>query len=296
MTVEFENYEYPYHLDFAAKCTGLINNSTLSFTFDTPQQFDSYSLLAFNIRLQQVIQGNIYVRFFNNEIPVSAEIPVALLSTLLYNYQAVAIDLSEFKISSQNYDKILFRYSGSQFAGFYIDYIRLQEGNITSLPKGWYFDVEQDNQLVRTLINPGDNVYLIGEDGITFSRETDDVKGNVIRIKYTAPQLIDDLNFDFRDIEAKAMTYVLVTKATFKFEIISVAMRCDVATSINGVAIKINNVAVTGLSNVTVNTNIIETNAIANNVVQVGDVITLTATGITGNPTELLGTLKRRRV
>lgn len=106
----------------------------------------------------------------------------------------------------------------------------------------------------------------------------------------------DDLNFDYRDIENKAMTYVLVLKAAFAFEIVSLWAVCDAATSINEVTIKINGVAVTGISAATVTTTPQEFNASDNFTVAVGDTITLTATGITGTPTELVGTLKRRRV
>lgn len=107
---------------------------------------------------------------------------------------------------------------------------------------------------------------------------------------------IDGLYFDYRDIENKAMTYVVVLKAVFAFEIQSIWLVCDAATSINGVALKINGVAVTGLSAISVTTTPGETLATGNKQVAVGDTISLTATGITGTPTELVGTIKIKKL
>lgn len=175
-----------------------------------------------------------------------------------------------------------------------VDYIKNKPILPEEYYEGWDFIAQTASGDVEVTIYNGDKVYFKAGNGIELRRSTDINKGNVIEINVA--NLIDDLNFDYRDIEGKAMTYVLILKAAFKFNIVSLCAVCDAATSINGVSVKINNVAVTGISAVTVTTTPQEFTATADNLVNVGDTVTLTATGITGSPTELVASLFRRRV
>lgn len=163
---------------------------------------------------------------------------------------------------------------------------------------GKLYGCKEDENGIREVVRIGDGAD--GDDGVGIPaggtagqilRKVDGTDYNTQWIDY-----IDDLNFDYRDIVDDAMTYILILKASFAFEIQSIWMVCDAATSIDGVTLKINETAVTGMSSISVTTTPGETLATAANIVAEGDTITLTATGITGTPTELIGTLKRRRL
>lgn len=105
---------------------------------------------------------------------------------------------------------------------------------------------------------------------------------------------INDLNFDYGDISAGIVqTKVLDPKASTAYTITSAVFETDSGT-LTGVAIKINGVAITGLSSVTINNTSTETAATALNVVAAGDRVTLvTSTGYTGSPFQLIGGLRR---
>jgi len=93
-----------------------------------------------------------------------------------------------------------------------------------------------------------------------------------------------------RNIEAgSADTFVIVMKARSQgFTITSLVHEVDNG-SLTGVNVKIDGVAVTGLSSLTVSTTETETSATANNVVSAGQRVTLEiTTGYTGTPTKIL--------
>ena len=71
------------------------------------------------------------------------------------------------------------------------------------------------------------------------------------------PSNIEDISFEFRDIEAGTeQIYTLDVKASFAYTILSVVLQCD--NTISGIAIKVNGVAVSGMSALSANTNAIE--------------------------------------
>lgn len=304
MHADFNDLAFPYHLTKAVNCSDIDDNAKLIFTLAAPEELSSYNTLGFCIRLKSVMPtaGKIFAQFFINGETASDEIPLTIINTIVDQYQFIGASLSAFKFTSDSFDKIVFRYSGFMFSGFYFDYLRLEGGIVQPAPEGWYFDVVTPNGLTRQLIRPGDNAFFQPRAGsrIKLLRSSHFTNGNVLEIDFDETNLhanlIDDLNFDFRDIEAKAMTYVLILKAAFAFEIVSLWAVCDAATSINGVTVKINGTAVKGISNVTVTTTPGESTASDHYTVAAGDTVTLTATGITGTPTELVGTIKRRRL
>jgi len=107
--------------------------------------------------------------------------------------------------------------------------------------------------------------------------------------------IIEDMPFEYRDIVSEhAIVYIPDVKASFNYSIVSAVFVCDIGT-ITGVAVNINGVAVTALSSVTVTTAITEIEATGNNVVKIGDKITITGTGITGSVTTLAGKIKITR-
>lgn len=92
-----------------------------------------------------------------------------------------------------------------------------------------------------------------------------------------------------RNIEAgTADTFVIVMKARAQFTIKSLVHEVDSGT-LTGVSVKVDGVAVTGLSNLTVSTSETESTATSGNVVSAGQrVILEITTGYTGSPTKIL--------
>ena len=98
-------------------------------------------------------------------------------------------------------------------------------------------------------------------------------------------------NYDWTVLTAKDITagtaqdYVILMKARESFTIDSLVYECDTGT-LTGCSVKIDGVAVTGLSSLSVSSSETETNATGNNTVSVGDRITFhTSVNYTGAPT-----------
>ena len=109
--------------------------------------------------------------------------------------------------------------------------------------------------------------------------------------------LIDDISFEFRDIiYTISQTYDLDIKASYEYNIYSACLETDTGT-LTGVTVKINNIGVTSLINLTADTSVDETLSTGLNSVNVGDRVTIsTGPGYTGMPTVLRGKIKIVRV
>ncbi len=102
--------------------------------------------------------------------------------------------------------------------------------------------------------------------------------------------------FEYRNIVAgTADTFVFDSMADVAFTINSIVLKVDDGT-LTGIALKINGVAVTGLSSLTATTTATRTNATATNAVAIGNIITFEiSTGYSGAPTKLTGKLSYSR-
>jgi len=109
--------------------------------------------------------------------------------------------------------------------------------------------------------------------------------------------LINDIAFEFCDVVAgTAKEYTLDIKASYGYTIESACLETDNGT-LTGVAVKIGTTAVTGLSNITVDITVDETNATAAKTVVAGNRVKLSiSTGYTGTPTLIRGKLKILRI
>ena len=96
----------------------------------------------------------------------------------------------------------------------------------------------------------------------------------------------------FEDVvPGTAKEYVIHLKAKFGYMIDSIVLQTDNGT-LTGCSLKINGTVVTGLSSITINTTITETNATAANIVVSGDKVTFSiTTGYTGAPTLVHGVI-----
>ena len=105
-----------------------------------------------------------------------------------------------------------------------------------------------------------------------------------------------DIVFEFRDlITGIAQVWILDIKASFQYIIQSAVLQTDDGT-LTGIDVKIDDVAITGLAALTVETTISDNTATALNAVAITNQITIhTTTGYTGTPTLIRGKLRIKR-
>lgn len=303
ITADFDNLVNPYIGLKAVNASNVLDGGKLTFTLAAPQAVAEFTNLSMFFRLKQNIPtgARVLVQFYINGKPVSDEQPLSIESTLLNTYQFVAIALSSFRFSGQEFEMLQIRYSGFNFNGFYLDYIRLEGGITPPSPDGWYWDVvDKDYGLVRTIVRAGDNTYIEGKNRIKLTRYSHMMKGNVLEIDFDETGLggigVEDISFEYRDIADGNLTYVLDVKASFAYTILSGVFVSDVGT-IDGVSIRINKTPVEGLNGLSVNDTIQQFNASSLNSVALGNIVTMVITGAkSSNPTQLIGKLNIQRV
>ena len=116
------------------------------------------------------------------------------------------------------------------------------------------------------------------------------IKNSENEYDYGWADLLDDITFEFRDIDGTDLVYALRVSASFAFTINSISLITDLG-SITGITVKIDNVAVTGLADLTATTTLTHPAATGNNRVEVGSYVTLKITGAKSSATKLIGEL-----
>jgi hypothetical protein len=286
ITANFDNLVNPYIGLKAVNASNVLSGGKLTFTLSAPQAVADFTTLSMFFRLKQNIPtgAKIFVQFFNGADSASNEVPLIIESTLLNTYQFVAIALSDFRFTSDEFDILQLRYSGFNFNGFYLDYIRLEGGITPPAPDGWFWDVMTEGGIVRQLIRPGDNAFFQPKAGsrIKMYRTAHFTNGNVLEIDFDETGLggvgVEDSRFEYRDLADGNLVYILDPWAIVGYTILGAVLYVD-SGSAAGVIIKINGTAVTGLDGITATTTRQKFLATANNVVPEEGLVTMHITG-----------------
>ncbi|MCK9457156.1 MAG: hypothetical protein M0R31_07660 [Candidatus Riflebacteria bacterium] len=188
-------------------------------------------------------------------------------------------------------------------------YTNAEWAALTTEAMCWYNDDETNGWEPGTLTETIETIFknLDGKEHNSLEglQGGDAEEGEFYHLTAAEKELVEGLSaddkkewqtFEYRNIDAgTADTFVFDVMADVPFTINSIVLEVDNGT-LTGIAVKINGVAVTGLSSVTATTTAARTNATAANVVAAGDKITFEiTTGYTGAPTKLIGKLSYTR-
>jgi hypothetical protein len=164
-----------------------------------------------------------------------------------------------------------------------------------------YFYLQAVNPTFTHRVNLDGNLYVTNlmTRGINFINGTPlkwlttDANGNVIFSNGPTPgsmNFIQDIAFDYPDITGNTVqTYILDLDASTPYKIISCVLRSD--QNMTGIAININNIAITGLDNISSTNTKSTTLASAFNDAILGDEVTLVTNGAS-TATRLTGKLR----
>jgi len=310
VTVDFNNATAPYSGAKCASVGAIGTNDYLLFTAGASKDRDDYESLSmfFKLKATTTTAHYLYVRFKLGANFVSNEIAIPWSRSNITTWQSIALQLTSFTFSNAQFDAVQLRWAktGTQadHAGFYLDYIKLQTGMVAPVFSDTVQLIDDVIALGKTgsaistaLKVVNSNVGGYGTASKTVS-VTVDAKGRVTAISENDISIsqVDWQDWTFEDVVAgTAKEYVIDLKALVEYTINSIVLVTDNGT-LTGVALKINGSTVTGISSVTVDTNITETAATAANVVAIGDKITFhTSTGYTGTPTKVSGKINFTR-
>lgn len=114
---------------------GLIGRmDSISFTNTTAVNYADYTTIGFAIKLKAVMtnQMDLYMSFYNNGAIVSNEVQVTVDKKNTTTWQTVQLAMTDFTFSSSSFKQVRLRWSkrgaNTNHTGFYLDYMKLQEG------------------------------------------------------------------------------------------------------------------------------------------------------------------------
>lgn len=146
-------------------------------------------------------------------------------------------------------------------------------------------------------INPSGLTSVITPPGVTTKLPNEKAVVDYVAVALTAGKgIADDISFEYQNIvNGSIQEYVLDLDASFAYDILSATFKSD--NTITGISIKINNIAVVGLT--LLNTGNTKSTATASslNRVNIGNTVTLVTNGVADvATTKLIGKIRIKRV
>lgn len=134
MTVDAESTTSPFYGDTCMEVTNIGRMDSMSFTNTTAVNYTDYTTIGFAIKLKAAMtnQMDLYMSFYSDGVMVSNEILVTVDKANATTWQVVQLSISDFSFSSSSVKQIRLRWSkrgsNTNHIGFYLDYMKLQEG------------------------------------------------------------------------------------------------------------------------------------------------------------------------
>jgi hypothetical protein len=180
VTVDFDSATDPFSGSKCADVTDIGNADTITFTASAPMQIALYKTLSLFLKLKSEMlkQHLLRVQFLLNGTPVSETCTFVVNLTLTGTWQNIGAALSDINFTGTEFDAIRFVWEkqGQQvdFAGFYVDLVKLEEG-LEQPPTGIdgedgedglsAYEIAVENGFTGTEQEWLDS--LVGEDGTT---------------------------------------------------------------------------------------------------------------------------------
>lgn len=134
VTVNFDSTTSPFKDTKCAEVGAIGKNDTITFTAASAVTTADWDDISFAIKLKAVAskQHVLSIEFFLSGVSVSPDTQVTFNRGDNINWQNISIDLDACNITTATFDAVRFQWfkAGAQtnFAGFYLDYIKLQGG------------------------------------------------------------------------------------------------------------------------------------------------------------------------
>lgn len=103
----------------------------------------SYTAFALQVRLKATLNNNsnLTITFFNGATQVSNAITLGVsygfTKSTINTYQNVSVPISAFTFTNSTFDRFRITFVGNNFSAFYLDYIQLQGGIVSTAPLVW---------------------------------------------------------------------------------------------------------------------------------------------------------------